>query len=44
MTHWYVPKEAREAGGVTDGLVRMAVGLENPEEIIADLKQALEKV
>jgi methionine-gamma-lyase len=43
MTHWYVPKEAREAGGITDGLVRMAVGLENPGEIIADLNQALEK-
>ncbi|MDR0719117.1 MAG: aminotransferase class I/II-fold pyridoxal phosphate-dependent enzyme [Treponema sp.] len=43
MTHWYVPKEAREASGITDGLVRMAVGLENPGEIIADLKQALEK-
>jgi methionine-gamma-lyase len=44
MTHWYVPREAREASGITDGLVRMAVGLENPAEIIADLEQALEKV
>jgi methionine-gamma-lyase len=44
MTHWYVPKEAREASGITDGLVRMAVGLENIDEILADLEQALDKV
>jgi methionine-gamma-lyase len=44
MTHWYVPREAREASGITDGLVRMAAGLEDPAEIIADLQQALEKI
>ena len=40
-THWYVPKEAREACGITDGLVRLSTGLENVDELIADLEQAL---
>ena len=30
--------------GFTDGLVRMSVGIENPDDLIADLKQALEHV
>ena len=41
MTHWYVPKEAREASGITDGLVRLSTGLENAEELLADLEQGL---
>lgn len=41
MTHYGVPKEQREAGGITDGLIRMSIGIENVEDIIADLKQAL---
>ena len=41
MTHWYIPKEEREKGGITDGLVRMSVGLEDPDDIIADIEQAL---
>ena len=41
MTHWYIPKEEREAGGITDGLIRMSVGLEDPDDIIADIEQAL---
>lgn len=44
MTHVDVPKAEREARGLTDGLVRISVGIENPEDIIADLKQALKKV
>lgn len=43
MTHGAVPKEQREAAGITDGLVRLSVGLENPEDLIADLEQAIEK-
>ncbi len=43
MTHVDVPKEEREARGLTDGLVRISVGIENPNDIIDDLKQALEK-
>jgi methionine-gamma-lyase len=41
MTHFGVPKEKREAYGITDGLIRMSVGLENVQDIIADLQQAL---
>src|SRR5687767_5028495 len=41
MTHFSVPREAREKYGITDGLIRMSVGIENIEDIIADLNQAL---
>ena len=41
MTHTMIPKEIREATGITDGMIRMSVGLEDPDDIIADLKQAL---
>lgn len=41
MTHATVPPEQRRAAGITDGLVRLAVGLEDPEDIIADLDRAL---
>jgi cystathionine beta-lyase/cystathionine gamma-synthase len=34
----------RTAAGIDDGLIRLSVGLENPEDIIADLKQALSKL
>jgi methionine-gamma-lyase len=44
MTHWYVPRAEREAAGIADGLVRMSIGLEDPEDIIADLEQALAKI
>jgi methionine-gamma-lyase len=43
MTHSKMTKESRLAGGITDGLVRFAVGMENVNEIIADLDQALRK-
>ncbi|MEK6630486.1 MAG: PLP-dependent transferase, partial [Acidobacteriota bacterium] len=42
MTHADVPAEQRARAGITDGLVRLSVGLENPEDVIADLAQALE--
>jgi cystathionine beta-lyase/cystathionine gamma-synthase len=41
MTHADVPKDERLARGLTDGLVRLSVGIENKDDIIADLKQAL---
>jgi methionine-gamma-lyase len=44
MTHFSMGKEARLAGGITDGLVRLSVGIENVDDLIADLEQALEKV
>ena len=44
MTHSPYTKEEREAAGITDGLVRLSVGLENVEDIIADLEQGLERI
>lgn len=41
MTHASVPVEKRNALGITDGLVRISVGIEDVEDIIADLDQAL---
>lgn len=41
MTHAAIPKEEREKLGVTDTLVRMSVGLEEAEDLIEDLEQAL---
>jgi methionine-gamma-lyase len=41
MTHYSVPKEEKEKYGITDGLIRMNVGIENLPDIIADLEQAL---
>ena len=41
MTHFGVPKEKREKYGITDGLVRMSVGIENIDDILNDLDQAL---
>jgi methionine-gamma-lyase len=41
MTHFGVPKEKRELYGITDGLIRMSVGIENIQDILADLEQAL---
>ena len=44
MTHSKVSAQAKAAAGITDGLVRFSVGIENVEDIIADLRQALEKI
>jgi methionine-gamma-lyase len=41
MTHYSVPKEQREKYGISDGLIRMNVGIENVEDILSDLEQAL---
>ena len=41
MTHASIPKDVREASGVTDNLIRLSVGVENIEDLIADLDQAL---
>jgi cystathionine beta-lyase/cystathionine gamma-synthase len=37
-------KEAKEKAGISDGLVRISIGIEEVEDIIADLEQAMEKV
>jgi methionine-gamma-lyase len=44
MTHASMSKEAREAAGFADGLVRYSVGIEDADDLIADLEQALETV
>ena len=41
MTHASIPKEARDAVGVTDNLLRLSVGVEDIEDLLDDLKQAL---
>lgn len=43
-THYAVAPEQRLAGGITDGTVRLSVGLEHVDDLIADLNQALEAV
>ncbi|MEM8952939.1 MAG: PLP-dependent aspartate aminotransferase family protein [Verrucomicrobiota bacterium] len=44
MTHASVPRETREAVGITDGLVRLSVGIESVEDLIADVGNALNAV
>lgn len=44
MTHASVPKDRREAMGLTDGLVRLSVGVEDADDLIADLEGALAKM
>jgi cystathionine beta-lyase len=44
MTHAAIPKEEREKTGVVDSLIRLSVGVEDIEDLIADLDQALAKV
>jgi len=42
MTHASVPPERRAEIGLTDSLIRISVGIEDAEDLIADLKQALD--
>jgi methionine-gamma-lyase len=44
MTHLSMGAEARKSAGITEGLVRLSVGIENVKDIIEDLEQAFEKV
>jgi cystathionine beta-lyase/cystathionine gamma-synthase len=44
MTHADVEEAERKRVGITDGLVRLSVGLEDVEDIIADLGGALDKI
>ncbi|OXM85432.1 trans-sulfuration enzyme family protein [Paenibacillus rigui] len=41
MTHFSIPEQERQQFGITDGLIRLSVGLEDAADIIADLEQAL---
>ena len=42
MTHSSIPKKDREASGIVDSLIRLSVGVEDAEDLIDDLRQALE--
>ncbi len=44
MTNANTPKDIREKAGITDGLIRLSVGIENADDLIADLRQSLEKI
>jgi len=44
MTHSKLSSEAKKQGGISDDLVRLSVGIEEAEDIISDLSQALENV
>ena len=44
MTHASVPKEIREQGGLTDSLIRVSVGIEHIDDLIADFDQAFQKI
>jgi methionine-gamma-lyase len=44
MSHYFVPKAQREEFGITDGLVRLSVGIEDVNDIIGDLEQALNQL
>ena len=44
MTHAAMTPQARQTAGITDGLLRLSIGLEHPEDLLADLTQALRSV
>lgn len=44
MTHATIPREDRLRAGITDGLIRLSVGVEDVNELMADLTQALDKI
>ena len=44
MTHLTMGEEARKTAGITEGLIRLSVGIENVNDILEDLEQALQKI
>jgi cystathionine beta-lyase/cystathionine gamma-synthase len=44
MSHSSVPEEEKRELGLTEGIVRLSVGIEDVEDLISDLEQALEKI
>jgi cystathionine beta-lyase/cystathionine gamma-synthase len=44
MTHASIPKTEREKVGVVDGLIRLSVGIEDADDLMADLEKALAAV
>ena len=43
MTHASIPADIRKKVGITDGLIRLSVGIENIEDILEDITQAIAK-
>jgi methionine-gamma-lyase len=43
-THSGLPKETRDRIGITDALIRISVGIEDPDDLVADLDKALDAV
>jgi cystathionine beta-lyase/cystathionine gamma-synthase len=41
MTHASIPREERLKVGLTDGLIRLSIGIEDAEDLVADLAQAI---
>ena len=44
MTHASVPPEQRAMLGISDGMVRLSVGIEHPDDLVADLERGLDAV
>jgi cystathionine beta-lyase/cystathionine gamma-synthase len=44
MTHASIPKDVREANGISDGLVRLSVGIEHIDDLLIDLRNAFQKI
>jgi len=44
MTHATIPREDRLRAGITDGMIRLSVGIEDVKDLIADIGQALDRV
>ena len=44
MTHAKVSKESKQKAGITDDLIRLSVGIEDVDDILNDLRNALEKI
>ena len=43
MTHASILKDIRDKVGITEGLIRLSIGIENIDDLLADLEQAIEK-
>jgi len=43
MTHASIPKEEREKVGLKDSLIRLSVGIEDPDDLVQDLEEALKE-
>ena len=44
MTHSTIPREDRLKAGITDGLIRLSIGIEDVDELAEDITQALDKI